>query len=65
MYNYSSNNFANYIEGKIREVVHLHNSPHENNIVYSLHDELSISDEYSFLRRRSQRKFYDKSGDMW
>lgn len=43
----------------------MHNSPQENDIVYSLHDELFIPDEYAFLRRRSQRNLSDKSDDLW
>lgn len=44
------------------DIVHLQNSLQESNIVYGLYNELVIADEYSFLRRRSQRKLYDLSG---
>lgn len=50
--------------GKKVDIVHLYNLPQENSIVYSLHNELVIPDEYSFLRKRSRRKHNDKSGDQ-
>ena len=53
--------FANYTDEELPEIVHIHGSTQDENIVLGIHDAPSIPYEYSFLRKSSQKKLYDLS----
>lgn len=56
--------FVGYTEDDLPEVVYIHGSTKEKNIVLGIHDEPSIPNEYAFLRKSSQTKLYDLSTDL-
>lgn len=56
--------FANYTDEDMPRVIHIHGSTREKNIVLGIHDNPSIPEEYSFLRKSKQQQLYDLSADL-